>query len=146
MDLALLFFVVGLPFIIWSSVLLGQYPIKKIDCPIGAIGYILNSTSNSCTIELQSKIVVIDETCDDKKGTIGFYTNCNGDDAIPQYSLVPIVNDASEWRNHSTVWWFFGIACFFTLTPAIMGLIVMWCFRCWKSKENQENQENQENK
>lgn len=137
--MSIIFFIIGSPFIVWFSVELGQYPIPKTNCTTTTSGYVLNSTANTCTIQITSTVIKFNETCGDLKGIIQVNTNCNGSEAIPQYSLVGIINDASQWYEHFYYSIMLGFVCLIAFLPAIILIIMESIDLCIKKKNSRES-------
>ena len=127
----LVFFIIGFPFVVWFSVELGRYPLPKIPCESATPAYILNGTDSTCEIELDSHVVLVAESCGDRTGLILVNTNCNGPDAVPQYSFGPIISDSSAYRNHQSFAIMLGVACLFAFMPTIQTIIALLCFKYW---------------
>jgi hypothetical protein len=95
-------FIIALPFIIWLSILLSQFPNDKIPCGTTETAYILNGTEMSCTLEFtEDKIITIKESCIQTSGVVDLNTNCNNN-STPLYSFNDILRDGSEWDGYTS--------------------------------------------
>jgi len=122
-------FILALPFIIWLSILLSQFPNNKIPCETTETAYILNGTNISCTLELiEDKIITIQEPCIQDSTLVDLNTNCN-QNGIPLYSFNDIFRDGSEWDWYTSYITLICIACFLGIVPGICIIIIMICVK-----------------